>query len=110
MMALSQAAPAHHAFAANYEQGLIGTVEGRVEEIFWANPHVHFYIQVQTDAGETELWDVEWGNLTNMARRGWDRQTLRIGDTIRVTGTLGRDGNRRIWPEEIQRPAGPPLP
>lgn len=101
---------AHHAFAANFDVGNIGTIEGVVEEIFWANPHVHFYIQVENEDGQTELWDVEWGNLGNMSQRGWDRQTLSVGDRISVTGTLGRDGKRRIWPDDVERLNGPPLP
>ena len=50
-------AEAHHAFAANYEMDDVGTVEGIVEEVVWANPHVHYYIQVTREDGTTELWD-----------------------------------------------------
>lgn len=102
------ATSAHHAFSANYDVDKIGTVEGVVEEVFWANPHVHYYIRVTTGDRE-ELWDVEDANLNSMASRGWNRNTISAGDEIRVTGRVGRDGKRRIWAGDIVRADGRPL-
>lgn len=102
-------AAAHHAFAANYEMDNVGTVKGVVEEVFWANPHVHYYIQVTKEDGTTELWDGEAANLSLLAARGWDRNTIRVGDAIRVTGALGRDGIRRIQMRQVVRADGSPL-
>ena len=102
-------ATAHHAFAANYEMDNVGTVEGIVEEVFWANPHVHYYIQVTKEDGTIELWDGEAANLSLLAARGWDRNTIRVGAAIRVTGALGRDGIRRIQMRQVVRADGSPL-
>ena len=102
-------AEAHHAFAANYDMDNVGTVEGVVEEVVWVNPHVHYYIQVTNEDGTTELWDGEASNLSMMATRGWDRNTIRAGDAIRVTGALGRDGIRRIQMRQVVRADGSPL-
>ena len=104
-----QPAAAHHAFAANYDMDNVGTVEGVVEEVVWANPHVHYYIQVTAEDGTTELWDGEAANLSILASRGWERNTIRVGDAIRVTGALGRDGIRRIQMRQVVRVDGSPL-
>ena len=104
-----QPAVAHHAFAANYDMDNVGTVEGVVEEVVWANPHVHYYIQVTGEDGTTELWDGEAANLSILASRGWERNTIRVGDAIRVTGALGRDGIRRIQMRQVVRADGSPL-
>jgi len=104
-----QPAAAHHAFAANYDMDNVGTVEGVVEEVVWANPHVHYYIQVTGEDGITELWDGEAANLSILASRGWERNTIRVGDAIRVTGALGRDGIRRIQMRQVVRADGSPL-
>ncbi len=104
------AVAAHHAFSANYDVNSTGTVEGVVEEVFWANPHVHYYLRVTTADGSDELWDAENMNLNTMARRGWNKQTVTVGDEIRVTGKLGRDGKRRISMDEVVRVDGRPLP
>ena len=108
-LAVTHCAAAHHAFAANYEMGNTGTVVGVVEEVVWANPHVHYYIQVTNEDGSTDLWDGEASNLSMLASRGWDRNTIRVGDAIRVTGALGRDGIRRIQMRQVVRADGSPL-
>ena len=89
-------AQAHHAIAANYDISNIGTIEGVVVEVFWANPHVHYYIEVMNDSGETELWDIETSNLISMMRSNWTRETIEVGDYIRISGSLGRDKIRRM--------------
>ena len=89
-------AQAHHAIAANYDISNIGTIEGVVVEVFWANPHVHYYIEVINNSGETELWDIETSNLISMMRSNWTRETIEVGDYIRISGSLGRDKIRRM--------------
>ena len=107
---IGHSAVAHHAFSANYDASNVGTVQGVVEEVFWANPHVHYYIRVETEDGSRELWDVETMNLNSMTRRGWTKETLTVGDEIRVTGPMGWEGRRRISMEEVERVDGNPLP
>jgi len=97
----SAIAYAHHASNLDYDADRIGTIEGVVDDIFWSNPHIHFYLTVTRDDGTTEIWDMEGPNLSSMNRRGVARDAVAIGDTIAVTGTLGRDNTRRIWAETI---------
>ncbi|MFL2547059.1 MAG: DUF6152 family protein [Candidatus Rariloculaceae bacterium] len=91
-----QSAQGHHALAANYDVDNIGTIEGLVVEVFWANPHIHYYMEVMNDAGETELWDIESSNVSTMQRSGWERNTIEVGDRVRISGRLGRNGIRRM--------------
>ena len=103
---LATAALAHHAITLNYDPNLTGSVEGVVEEVFWANPHTHFYIVVTAEDGSTRLWDVESGNLNSMRRRGMTRDTIKVGDVIRAYGVLGRDGSAAILAEAMARGDG----
>ena len=89
-------AQGHHAFSANYDADAVGTLEGVVLEVFWANPHVRYFLEVVNDAGTTELWDIESSNLSGMASAGWTKKTIEVGDQIRVSGDLGRNGRRRL--------------
>ena len=87
---------AHHALAANYEEGNEGSITGVVEEVFFRNPHVRYYLAVDDGEGGTELWDVETQNLLMLGRLGWRKDTIKVGDRITVNGVLGRNNTRRI--------------
>ena len=89
-------AQGHHAISANYEEESVGTIEGVVVEVFWANPHVHYYLEVVNDDGVAELWDIETGNLIGLTRTGWAKETIELGDHIKVSGNLGRGGTKRL--------------
>lgn len=97
---------AHHASNLDYDQEKVGTIRGVVEDIFWANPHVHFYLAVTHEDGSAETWDMEGPNLSALKRRDVSRDMVQIGDEIEITGTLGRDGTKRIWAESITKTDG----
>lgn len=96
----------HHASNLDYDAEKIGTINGVVEDIFWANPHIHFYLTVTNDDGSTDTWDMEGPNLSSLKRRGVTREMVQIGDALAITGTLGRDGRKRIWARSIVKADG----
>jgi polyisoprenoid-binding protein YceI len=89
-------AAAHHAFAADYEAGNEGVVEGVITEVMYKNPHARYYLEVETASGETETWDLQTMNLMMLGRVGWKKDTLKVGDKIQVEGILGRNNTRRM--------------
>lgn len=93
---MSASLQAHHGYSLNYETEETGTIEGVVQEVFWANPHVHYYLTVTHEDGSTQTWDVETHNLRILQRHGWSRETIQAGDHVAVTGYLGKDGKPRI--------------
>jgi hypothetical protein len=92
---LSPVAVGHHAYDANYTRER-GSIEGEVVEVFWANPHVQYYLEVSGEDGTKTVWIVESDNLNVMAREGWTNETLKVGDRVRVSGRLGREGRSRL--------------
>ncbi len=93
---ISGPARGHHALSANYDTETVGIIEGVVVEVFWANPHIHYYMEIVKNDGTTELWDIESSNLSNMISSGWTKDTVQVGDRIRISGHLGRGGSRRL--------------
>lgn len=89
-------AGAHHAYAADYEAGKEGVVEGIITEVIYKNPHARYYIEVESDVGEMELWDLQTMNLTMLGRVGWTKDTLEVGDKIKVEGIIGRNDTKRM--------------
>lgn len=81
------AAMAHHSFAAEFDRNLPITVTGAVTKVEWANPHARFYIDAKDEAtGETVNWDFELASPNGLMRRGWTRNSMKLGDVVTVTG------------------------
>lgn len=84
---------AHHSFAAEYDSSKPVKVTGYVTRIDWQNPHVYFYIDVKNrDTGRVENWAFEMGAPTAIARQGWTKTTIKVGDEVTVEGTRAKTG------------------
>jgi hypothetical protein len=91
------AAFAHHSFAAEFDAGKPIALTGIVTKIEWTNPHVWFYINVKDSAtGQVTNWGAEMGAAHQLQRRGWRRDTLKIGEEVTVEGSLARNGTKRL--------------
>ncbi len=89
---------AHHAFVTEFDPDLEGTVEGRVTEVIWANPHIRYGVEMQMPDGSVEEWFLQPpGNLPTYRRENWFENTVQVGDHVRATGNLGRDGIKRLY-------------
>ena len=93
--ALIAAAPtlAHHSFAAEFDANSPIELTGTVTKVAWANPHTFFYIDVASAGGEIENWALEMGSPNGLMRRGWTRDSMKIGDLVTVTGSRAKDGS-----------------
>lgn len=78
---------AHHSLAVNFDQGSEITIEGRLTDVAWRNPHSHLRVVVP-DTGGME-WLVEFGAINTMNRRGFETDRFVAGDLITVTGWPG---------------------
>jgi hypothetical protein len=79
---------AHHSYGDILREQTV-TIEGTLENILFANPHV--MLRVRTDAGDT--YDVEWGNLIQLRREGVDKEMLSAGDRVVVAGSPHKDSS-----------------
>jgi hypothetical protein len=102
--ALPIAAPAiaHHSDAALDMDREI-EIDGTVVEYTLRNPHSYFGVESVNDAGETVVWEVQMGSALSMSRRGWDRDTLSLGDRVAVRLHPARDGRTYGLITTIQR-------
>ena len=83
---------AHHAFSADFDVKKPVKLAGQVTRVEWQNPHVWFYVDVKDEAGKVTNWAFETASTTGLARSGWTRGSLKIGDAVSVAGFAGRDG------------------
>jgi len=76
-------AAAHHSFSVFNMQTQI-EITGTVKEVQWTNPHIWVWIDVTGENGEVVTWGLEGMSPNFLARRGWTRTTLEVGDEVTV--------------------------
>jgi hypothetical protein len=89
-------AAAHHAITAKFDDNKRIDLRGIVTSVDWRNPHAHVFVNVSNGAS-VENWAVEIESTVLLKRSGWEHDTLRPGDAVRVTGPAARDGSRQLW-------------
>ena len=83
---------AHHGLA-EYDMTKTTTLKGTVTQFEWANPHAMIDMDVKAGAG-IEKWQVETNSPNLLARAGWTRNSLKLGDQITVIGHAAKSGTK----------------
>ncbi len=72
------------------------TISGTVTEFDFRNPHVYLYLEAQQPDGSTALWELEATSTPNLIRRGWSRDSIKVGDQLTVDIHPARDPSQHI--------------
>jgi hypothetical protein len=91
---LLAAAPAfaHHSVAAEFDVNRQITYSGVITRVEWNNPHIYFYVDVKDANQKVANWAFEGAGPNSLARIGWMRDTLKVGDRVTVVAFPARDG------------------
>src|SRR5262249_55063521 len=92
-LAIAAGAAAHHSFSAEFDANSPIELSGTVTKVEWANPHTFFYIDVTADGGKVDNWALQLGSPNGLMRRGWTRNSMKIGDAVMVSGWRAKDGS-----------------
>src|SRR5581483_8169994 len=85
---------AHHSFSAEFDANKAVEFKGTVTKLDWTNPHVYLYVDVKDSGGAVTNWACETNGPNGLIRQGWKRDSLKIGDTVTVSGFQARDGSK----------------
>lgn len=82
---------AHHSFSATYDQSKTVSVEGKVTQFLLRNPHSFLHVAVVGKDGKEEIWNIEWAAAGQLGGAGVNRDSLKVGDPVVITGNPARD-------------------
>ena len=81
---------AHHNASVKYDSTKPVTLKGTITKVEWMNPHIHVYVDAADASGKTANWTVEGATPNQLYRRGWKRNSLKIGDVVTIEGVRAR--------------------
>lgn len=66
-------------------------IEGTVTEVSWRSPHVYVEVEAADDQGRPQTWTLEGHSIPGFLRVGWKRDSVEVGDHVRVVAHPNRD-------------------
>ena len=91
LLLLSNIALGHHSISP-FDRESIQELEGTVSSVQWINPHIRLTIRV----GDEE-WEVEGDSPNAAERQGLTRESMQVGDEVRLAGWPSTLGRREVF-------------
>lgn len=102
MLSAAVPAMAHHAISAEFDTTKPIKFTGTVKKIDWMNPHIYVNIETKDESGKPIVYSVEGGPPNALFRQGWRANTLKVGQTVNVSGVRAKKSdNLRIGQAQI---------
>ncbi len=92
---------AHHSFSADFDINQQGTLGGEITGVNFRNPHVIYTMRTDMPDGSNEEWALLTHNILTLRKINWNKDTIRVGDRIQVSGSLGREGRKILSPKTV---------
>lgn len=99
-------ARAHHSYAAEFDRNAPMTIEGVVTEVWFKSPHVRYYVKVTDEDGDEVIWDTRGLTPVKLVRMGWTKDTIKVGDRIKMFGHIGRTNKTIMSILDVTLPDG----
>ena len=99
-------ARAHHSYGATYDTKKEIKLEGKLAQFVYRNPHSFVHMLAKDENGDMQRWAVEWSGTAQLANSGVQRDSLKVGDAIVVSGRPSRvPGEYRMLMVRLVRPS-----
>lgn len=91
--AVTGASPAiaHHSFG-HYAMDKTSEIQGVVSKWEWSNPHCWLFVDVTGADRKVVTYGFELQSPGELLRRGWKRNSIQVGETLKVAFRPMKDG------------------
>ena len=97
---------AHHSFGATYDTNKQVKLSGKLAQFVYRNPHSFVTIDATDESGKPQRWSLEWGGTAQLANAGVKRDSLKVGDDVRIVANPSRvPGELRALMVNLTRPS-----
>jgi hypothetical protein len=104
-LVVGTAASAHHSYSATYDTSQKMTLEGKLVQFVFKNPHSFVTIMAPDSKGVSRRWSLEWSGTGQLSGQGVTRETLKPGDEVVVVGNPSRvSGEFKALMVSLKRP------
>ena len=98
---------AHHSINAEFDSTKPVTLDGTVINVDWMNPHTYVFVDVKDPSvGKPRTWACELASPSELARRGFTRESIKVGMMVHVMGTRAKDGSFKIHIDTLATESG----
>lgn len=97
---------AHHSPFLFFDASQIIETEGIVTRVTWRNPHASFEVQSEDADGGTKTWQIEANSVSILRRMNLTRDSVKVGDRVRVAGWPGKRGGADMFVINMLIPGG----
>ena len=84
---------AHHSTVA-YARNSIVLKNATITKLVWADPHIILMFSAKEANGSTTSWSTESGSPVSVARVGWHRNSIKVGDVVAIELFPAKNGTR----------------
>jgi hypothetical protein len=82
---------AHHSVSAEFDVNKPVKFSGTIKKVDWMNPHIYTHVETKGADGKVIVYRVEGGPPNSLFRQGWRKDTLKVGETVSVTGVRAKN-------------------
>jgi hypothetical protein len=81
---------AHHSLGATYDNSKELTLDGKIVQFQYRNPHSFLHVEAPDEGGVMRRWSLEWRSAGSLRQQGVDRSTFGVGDEVTLTMSPSR--------------------
>jgi Family of unknown function (DUF6152) len=101
---------AHHSFSSEYDQTKRLSLQGKMVNFEWVNPHSWIHVEVTNPDGTKTIWKGETPPVNLLYRNGWTKpmveEMVMKGEMVTLVGTAAKDGSHHVFATSVTRSDG----